>query len=103
MLPHSIKNLIIKWYRISKDNEYFTHTEKQAKLSQRELLKLYGYYKQAVLGACKGARPGLLKIKERAKYDAWKACENLTKTEAMKKYVEYAKERIKDLAMHVKL
>ena len=27
MLPHSIKNLIIKWYRISKDNEYFTHTE----------------------------------------------------------------------------
>ena len=27
MLPHALKNLIIKWYRVNTDNEYFIHTE----------------------------------------------------------------------------
>jgi len=34
MLPHSIKNLIIKWYRLNKENEYFVHTEYEKKFTE---------------------------------------------------------------------
>ena len=35
------------------------------------LLDLYALYKQASVGNVLGSRPGMLNIKERAKYDAW--------------------------------
>jgi len=37
MLPHSIKNLITKWYRINKENEYFIYTGYDKKFQENVL------------------------------------------------------------------
>jgi len=83
--------------------EYLKKADGSLKLSQKNLLKLYGYFKQATVGNCTGSRPNVFKMKERAKYDAWKECANMPKSEAMHKYVEYANEHIPSLKMHVSL
>ncbi len=51
------------------------------------LLKLYAYYKQATVGDVRGARPGFLDFRGRAKHDAWAECKGMSDTEAMKAYV----------------
>ena len=83
--------------------EYLNEGRKSFKFSQQDMLRLYGYFKQAKVGKCKGSRPGLFNVRDRAKYDAWKACEHLTRKEAMKKYIEFAKEHVSELKMHVSL
>jgi acyl-CoA-binding protein len=55
--------------------------------SNDRLLELYGLYKQASEGDVAGARPGLLDLKGRAKYDAWAKRKGVSKDEAMKGYV----------------
>ncbi len=54
--------------------------------SNEKLLELYGLYKQATEGDVAGARPGLLDLKGRAKYDAWAKRKGSTKDDAMKRY-----------------
>ncbi len=83
--------------------DYFDKPDPNLKLSQKELLKLYGYYKQGVMGDCTIPRPGMLRIRDRAKYDAWKACIGIPKLTAMRKYVEFARELIPALRMQVSL
>lgn len=56
--------------------------------SQVDQLKLYGLFKQANLGDNTGKRPGLTKVRERAKFDAWAANKGLAKEEAMRQYME---------------
>jgi len=51
------------------------------------LLELYGLYKQATLGDVDGARPGLLDLKGRAKWDAWASRRGLPADAAMEQYV----------------
>lgn len=46
-------------------------TEK--KLTQQNLLDLYGMYKVATCGSVTGSRPGFMQPKARAKYDAWRS------------------------------
>jgi len=53
-----------------------------------QLLELYSLYKQATMGDVAGKRPGALDFKGRAKWDAWKQREGLSREEAMRKYVE---------------
>lgn len=53
-----------------------------------KLLELYSLYKQATEGDVKGARPGMLDFKGRAKYDAWAARKGTDKEPAMRSYVE---------------
>ncbi len=55
--------------------------------SNDHLLELYGLYKQATEGDVSGARPGLLDLKGRAKYDAWAKRKGASKDDAMRKYV----------------
>lgn len=55
--------------------------------SNDQLLELYGLYKQATEGDVSGARPGLLDLKGRAKWDAWAKRKGASKDDAMKKYV----------------
>lgn len=62
-----------------------TNTEK---LDQGTLLKLYSYYKQTTKGDATGARPGILSMKARAKYDAWANLSGMTKEKAQEKYIE---------------
>jgi acyl-CoA-binding protein len=51
------------------------------------LLKLYALYKQGSTGDVSGKRPGMLDLKGRAKFDAWKAVSGISKPDAMQKYV----------------
>ena len=55
--------------------------------SNDQLLELYGLYKQATEGDVSGARPGLLDLKGRAKFDAWAGKKGTSKDDAMRKYV----------------
>ncbi|KAI7726980.1 hypothetical protein M8C21_011405 [Ambrosia artemisiifolia] len=64
------------------------------KPSDADLLILYGLFKQATVGPVDTARPGMFSMKERAKWDAWKAVEAKTKEEAMNDYITKAKQLI---------
>jgi acyl-CoA-binding protein len=55
---------------------------------QSEQLKLYGLFKQATKGDPTDKRPGMTKIRERAKFDAWAANKGMSKDAAMQKYIE---------------
>lgn len=52
------------------------------------MLRFYSYFKQATEGPCKGPRPAFWEVVSRAKYDAWKRLGDMTKAEAMARYVE---------------
>ncbi|XP_018486850.2 acyl-CoA-binding protein isoform X7 [Raphanus sativus] len=72
------------------------HAEKVKKLtaspSNEDLLILYGLYKQATVGPVTTSRPGMFSMKERAKWDAWKAVEGKSTDEAMSDYITKAKQ-----------
>jgi len=52
-----------------------------------DLLALYALYKQATVGDVSGGRPGMLDIKDRAKFDAWTHERGTSATAAMQKYI----------------
>lgn len=60
---------------VNMSDQFKASQEKVKNLKKRpsdsELLQLYALFKQATEGDAKGDRPGMLKIKERAKWDAW--------------------------------
>lgn len=51
------------------------------------LLALYGLYKQGSIGDVSGARPGVMDMVGRAKYDAWAGRRGLAREAAMAEYV----------------
>ncbi|KMZ58760.1 Acyl-CoA Binding Protein [Zostera marina] len=55
--------------------------------SNDDKLILYGLFKQASFGPVTTDRPGIFKLKERAKWDAWKAVEGKSKEDAMNDYI----------------
>jgi carboxylesterase len=55
--------------------------------STDQLLELYALYKQGSTGDVAGARPGMLDLKGRAKYDAWAKKKGLGRDAAMAAYV----------------
>ncbi|OUS47435.1 acyl-CoA-binding protein, partial [Ostreococcus tauri] len=55
--------------------------------SQEEMLELYALFKQANVGDVNTTRPGMLDFKGKAKWDAWKTKEGMSKEDAMTKYV----------------
>jgi len=59
-----------------------------ARPSNVELLDLYGLFKQATEGDVQGKRPGMLSVKERAKWDAWKKLEGQTSDLAQESYTQ---------------
>ena len=58
------------------------------KMDQGVLLELYAYYKQATKGDTIGARPGILNMRARVKYDKWATLSGITKKTAQEKYIE---------------
>lgn len=56
-------------------------------LSNDVLLDLYALYKQATAGDVSGARPGMLDLRGRAKYDAWAKRKGSTADAAMTAYI----------------
>lgn len=59
-----------------------------------DMLRLYALYKQATEGDVKGERPGVLSIKDRAKYDAWARARGIDAAKAREQYVKLV-ERLK--------
>ena len=51
------------------------------------LLQMYSLFKQATVGDVSGARPGMLDLRGRAKYDAWAGKRGMSKDDAMTAYV----------------
>ena len=56
--------------------------------SNELMLRFYAYFKQATQGPCNTSRPHFWDIVGRAKYDAYKGLGNMSKQEAMKRYVD---------------
>lgn len=59
--------------------------------SNDDLLALYSLFKQGAEGDVSGARPGMLDMVGRAKYDAWAKLKGTAKDAAMQKYVDKVK------------
>lgn len=81
------------------EQEFHHAAEEFKKLKSRptdqELLEIYALYKQATMGDNTGSRPGMLAVKDRAKFDAWMAKKGTSKEDAMKSYVAKAQSLIK--------
>ncbi|KAJ8004963.1 hypothetical protein DPEC_G00141730 [Dallia pectoralis] len=67
--------------------------------SDKELLDLYGLYKQAIVGDINIDKPGLLDMKAKAKWDAWESRKGMSKNEATTAYITLAKEIINKYKM----
>eukprot|EP00795_Rhopilema_esculentum_P014174 gene14174-5179_t len=65
--------------------------------SYSEASKVYGYYKQAKFGPCKGSRPAFWDVVGRAKWDAWSVLGDMPKEEAMENYVIEIKKHFEKL------
>eukprot|EP00761_Pharyngomonas_kirbyi_P011285 gb/GECH01011310.1/.p1 GENE.gb/GECH01011310.1/~~gb/GECH01011310.1/.p1 ORF type:complete len:103 (+),score=32.98 gb/GECH01011310.1/:1-309(+) len=57
-------------------------------LSNDQKLKFYAYYKQATVGKCNTERPGMLDFVGKSKWDAWNELGDMSKEEAMQKYID---------------
>ena len=72
--------------------EFLAAAENVKKLTEKptdqELLDLYGYYKQAVVGDVNTDRPGMLDFKGKYKWDNWNSRKGISKEDAEKKYIE---------------
>lgn len=77
---------------MSLEEEFSRAQERVNKLSRRpsdpQLLELYSLYKQVTAGDATGKRPGAFDFKGRAKWDAWKQREGMSREEAMRQYIE---------------
>ncbi|XP_065090399.1 acyl-CoA-binding domain-containing protein 6 [Ochlerotatus camptorhynchus] len=74
--------------------EEFTRATKVIELchdqfEQKELLKFYGFFKQATSGKCNVPKPGIFNISGRAKWSAWNDLLEMTKESAMKGYIQH--------------
>jgi len=61
------------------------------KPSNEDLLTLYSLFKQGASGDVAGARPGMLDMVGRAKYDAWAKLKGTQPDAAMQKYIDKVK------------
>ena len=55
-------------------------------------LKSYGLFKQIAVGNVNTDRPGFFSPVDRAKWDAWKECENMDKEVAYRNYIDLVNE-----------
>jgi acyl-CoA-binding protein len=51
------------------------------------MLDMYALYKQASVGDATGARPGMMDLRGRAKFDAWTGKKGMTKDAAKHAYI----------------
>ncbi|KAH6759859.1 acyl-CoA-binding protein 6 [Perilla frutescens var. hirtella] len=82
--------------------EFEEHAEKAKTLpentSNENKLILYGLFKQATVGDVNTSRPGIFNMRDRAKWDAWKAVEGKSKDEAMSDYITKVKQLLEEAA-----
>lgn len=77
---------------MSLEQDFETAADDVQNLSSRPdnktLLELYALYKQATEGDVSGKRPSRLKMRARAKYDAWDEKSGMDSDKAMQAYVD---------------
>ncbi|XP_059275509.1 acyl-CoA-binding protein [Lycium ferocissimum] len=82
--------------------EFEAHAEKAKTLpestSNENKLILYGLFKQSTVGNVNTSRPGMFNMRDRAKWDAWKAVEGKSTDEAMNDYITKVKQLLEEAA-----
>ncbi|KAF9624969.1 hypothetical protein IFM89_016601 [Coptis chinensis] len=80
--------------------DFDEHAEKAKSLPEsttnESKLILYGLFKQATVGPVNTSRPGIFNMRDRAKWDAWKAVEGKSKEEAMNDYITKVKQLLEE-------
>ncbi|XP_055713800.1 acyl-CoA-binding protein isoform X2 [Phlebotomus papatasi] len=71
----------------------------KASPSNEDLLELYALFKQATVGDCNTARPGMLDLKGKAKWDSWNGKKGLSTDDAMKQYIEKVTSLIAEIGL----
>ncbi|XP_032999288.1 LOW QUALITY PROTEIN: acyl-CoA-binding protein homolog [Lacerta agilis] len=78
--------------------DFNTVAEKVKKLKTKptdgELRELYRLYKQSTVGNIYIECPGMLDLKDKAKWEAWNLKKSMSKEDAMKAYISKANEMI---------
>lgn len=74
---------LLSWYRGTSSSFVGSYQP-----SNELMLRFYAYFKQATLGPCCDARPGFWDLVGRAKHDAWKRLGDMSRNDAMTKYVD---------------
>ncbi|XP_017762309.1 PREDICTED: acyl-CoA-binding protein-like [Eufriesea mexicana] len=78
---------------MSFDQKFEKAAETIKTLSKRptdeEFLELYALYKQATVGNINTSRPGMLDLKGKAKWDAWKLKEGMSQDDAKEAYIKF--------------
>ena len=64
-------------------------------LGNDTMLDLYALYKQATVGDVTGARPGMMDLRGRAKYDAWTKRKGMTRDAAMQAYIDLVAKHVR--------
>lgn len=64
------------------------------------MLKFYGLFKQATEGPCHQGKPAFWDVVNKAKWDAWNKNRQLSKEEAMQKYVEELQQIIETMSFN---
>ena len=59
--------------------------------SSADLLTLYGLFKQAEKGSNTTPKPGFLQVEAKAKWEAWMAHRGLSRADAKREYVRFAR------------
>ncbi|XP_066145953.1 putative acyl-CoA-binding protein [Euwallacea fornicatus] len=71
----------------------------KSKPSDNDLLELYALFKQGTVGDVNTARPGMLDLKGKAKWDAWNERKGLSQSDAKEKYIEKVESLISALGV----
>ena len=66
--------------------------KKITNLTNEEKLEIYGLFKQVNVGDINISEPSFWSQTARAKYNAWKSCEGMSKDEARRKYIDKVNE-----------
>jgi len=59
--------------------------------SNNDLLELYALYKQATVGDCNTAKPGMFDMKGKAKWEAWNGKKGISQADAETQYIAKVK------------
>lgn len=68
--------------------------EAENKASDKILKQLYGLYKESAIGDIDIKLPGMLDLKDKAKWEAWNLQKRLSKADATSSYISKAKELV---------
>lgn len=83
-------------YEDNLENNFIKSSNEVMKLSKKpddkELLKLYGLYKQGLFGNNRNPEPSFFEFKEKSKHQAWMIQAGKGRSRAKKEYIQYVEQ-----------